>query len=147
MFQDEDEKRADYCFLAMHGSAKDEILAANGIELDQSKQDNAAESLFRSGMIGGMGTDEARLARNILFASRSQLANMTEAYQNKYGDLVGLARTKYTGAGSPAFLEDVYREVGGDFRALLMYKFRCAPFLLFTFLQSTPITNGYLAIP
>ena len=126
MFQDEDEKRADYCFLAMHGSAKDEILEANGVTLDRSKQDNVAETIFRSGMIGGFGTDEARLARNVLFSSRRQLSAMGEAYQVKYGNLEGMDRPTHLGAGAPALMQDIYSEVGGDFRALLMYKFRRA---------------------
>ena len=58
MFQDGDERGADYCFLAMHGSSKDEELKAKGIAIDDGKQDNAVESMFRSGMIGSMGTDE-----------------------------------------------------------------------------------------
>ena len=70
MFQDGDERGADYCFLAMHGNNKDEELKAKGIAIDGGKQDNAAESVFRSGMIGSMGTDEDRLNRIILFSNR-----------------------------------------------------------------------------
>ena len=35
--------QADYCFMAMHGTSKDELLEAAGVVLDSSKQDNAAE--------------------------------------------------------------------------------------------------------
>eukprot|EP01051_Picozoa_sp_SAG22_P013915 SAG22_NODE_1618_length_3971_cov_2.707645_3_plen_117_part_00 len=83
-------------------------------------------------MVGGFGTDEARLGRTVLFSSRRQLANLAEAYQNKYGNIPGLDRDNSLGsvgaAGTEntALIEDVYSEVGGDFRALLMYKFRRA---------------------
>ena len=52
--------------------------------IDTSKKDNAGEALFRSGMIGGMGTDEARLIRTVMFATRHDLKLIIQAYDQKF---------------------------------------------------------------
>jgi hypothetical protein len=91
MFQDGDERCADYCFLAMHGHTKDDDLEAKGLYIDESKQDGAVgqvELAFRSGMVGSLGTDEQRLDRTILFSSKSELRGLIEAYKTKFGGWV-----------------------------------------------------------
>lgn len=131
MFQDGDQRCADYCFLAMHGHNKDDELEEKGIVIDESKQDGAGgqvENLFRTGMIGSMGTDEQRLNRTILFSSKSELKGLIEAYRSKYGGWDGTAydaQAQVEGVG-PTLYEDVFSEIGGDHRRLLMYRFRQA---------------------
>ena len=55
-----------------------------------------------------------------------------QAYQNKYGNIPGMDRSNHlssletTKRATPALMEDVYSELSGDFRSLLMYKFRRA---------------------
>ena len=143
MFQDGDERCADYCFLAMHGHNKDDDLAAKGIEIDESKQEHVGgqvESVFRTGMLGSMGTDEARLDRTILFSSKSELKGLIEAYRSKFGgweESQGMEAEEGSEGGrynpakqvegvGPTLYDDVYKEVGGDHRRLLMYRFRQA---------------------
>ena len=48
MFQDGDERGADYCFLAMHGSSKDEKLKAKGIAIDDVSAAAPFASSFES---------------------------------------------------------------------------------------------------
>ena len=133
MFQDGDERAADYCFLAMHGHKKDDELAAAGIVIDESKQDGVtqqAETFFRSGMLGSMGTDEQRLNRVILYSSKSELNGLKVAYKSKFGGW-NPETGKYEperqieGVG-PTLFDDVFKEVGGDYRRLLMYRFHQA---------------------
>jgi hypothetical protein len=105
MFQSLSQRMADYCYIAMHGSTSDEAQKL----LDSSKRDNMGESVFRTGMLGNMGTDEQRLSRTILYASKGELAAIMRAYEKKFGKCL---------------MKEVYSETGGDFRAMLMYKFR-----------------------
>jgi hypothetical protein len=131
MFQDGDERCADYCFLAMHGHNKDDALAEKGVYIDEAKQDGVggqAENLFRTGMIGSMGTDEQRLNRTLLFSSKSELKGLIEAYRSKFGGWDGTEydeQLQVDGVG-PTLYEDVFSEIGGDHRRLLMYRFRQA---------------------
>ena len=68
MFQPLSERGADYLHLAMKGTDGD-----GGDKIDDSKKDNMLESAFRSGMVGNWGTDEQRVSRHILFASKVEL--------------------------------------------------------------------------
>lgn len=133
MFQDGDERAADYCFLAMHGHNKDDALAAKGIEISGSKQDGVvqqSETFFRSGMIGSLGTDEQRLNRVILYSNKSELKGLSEAYKTKFGGYN--PRTKRTDPTrqienvGPTLFDDVFSETGSDYRRLLMYRFHQA---------------------
>ena len=133
MFQDGDERSADYCFLAMHGHSRDDDLAEKGIIIDESKQDGVTqqtETLFRSGMLGSMGTDEQRLNRIILYSNKSELANLGTAYKTKFGGYDPRTGTTDTskqleGVG-PTLFDDVFGELGGEHRRLLMYRFHQA---------------------
>ena len=133
MFQDGDERSADYCFLAMHGHSRDDDLAEKGIIVDESKQDGATqqtETFFRSGMLGSMGTDEQRLNRIILYSNKSELANLGTAYKTKFGGYDPRTGTTDTskqleGVG-PTLFDDVFGELGGEHRRLLMYRFHQA---------------------
>jgi hypothetical protein len=130
MFQDGDERSADYCFLAMHGHTRDDDLAAAGILIDESKQDGViqqSETFFRSGMIGSMGTDEQRLNRIILYSNKSELASLADSYKQKFGGWdPRTGRTdpsrQLDGIG-PTLFDDVFSELGGEHRRLIMYRF------------------------
>lgn len=123
MFQDGDERGADYCFLAMHGHTKDDELTAKGLTIDESKQEGALgqiELAFRSGMVGSAGTDEQRLDRTILFSSKSELKGLIEAYRKKFGGWdaekqVYDPKSQLDGVG-PTLYDDVFSEIGGDHR-------------------------------
>ena len=130
MFQDGDERSADYCFMAMHGHNKDDELEAAGIEVDESKQDGAmqqAETLFRSGMIGSLGTDEQRLNRIILYSNKAELRGLCDAYKTKFGGwdpkTQTYNQTKQVDGVGPTLFDDVFSETGSDYRRLLMYRF------------------------
>merc|ERR1711871_124723 len=78
-------------------------------------------------MIGSLGTDEQRLNRIILYSNKSELESLADAYKTKFGGYD--PRTKQTdtsrqieGVG-PTLFDDVFSELGGDHRRLLMYRF------------------------
>jgi len=110
MFQDSDERTADYLYLAMHGAKTDKAEL-----IDESKKDNMLENAYRTGMIAGLGTDEQRLSRTVLYSSKGELKGAMQAYNAKFAD-----------DPSENLIKAIFKETGGDYRAMLMYKFRRA---------------------
>eukprot|EP01049_Picozoa_sp_SAG25_P004979 SAG25_NODE_327_length_9727_cov_5.510283_3_plen_498_part_00 len=104
MFQSHDEIAAAHLYLAMFGT-KGEL--AGGI--DESKKNSLLEQFTATGMMGGWGTDEHSLSRIIFMSSKAELKHIKAAYKEKFDrDLK----------------DDIYAETGGDYRKMLMYKFR-----------------------
>jgi len=92
---------AEYLHLAMKG---------NHDSIDSSKTDGA-KSIFRVGMIGGLGTDEARLTRIIMNATKHDLVQIEKAYNAQFGrDLQ----------------DDIEDETYSDYENLLLYRFHHA---------------------
>ena len=107
MFQDQDEHNAVALFLGMFGSTH-----SSAESVDKSKKENVLEQFMESGMVAGWGTDEKRLSRVILCSSKGELKRVEEAYAKKFP--------------GRNLMDDVYSETGGDYRRLLMYRFRRA---------------------
>jgi hypothetical protein len=83
--------------------------------IDESKKDNMLENAYRTGMIAGLGTDEQRLSRTVLYSSKGELKGAMQAYNAKFAD-----------DPSENLIKAIFKETGGDYRAMLMYKFRRA---------------------
>eukprot|EP01047_Picozoa_sp_COSAG01_P026827 COSAG01_NODE_1743_length_9354_cov_76.987574_9_plen_297_part_00 len=104
MFQSHPDIAAAHLYLCMFGSTGDEAAT-----IDESKKESVLAQFFGSGMVGGWGTDENQLSRIIFMSSKSELKHIKEAYAKRFNrDLK----------------DDIYSETSGDYRKMLMYKFR-----------------------